>query len=47
MGIRPILASILSFSNSDNKRIVNSVEKLRAMDLEGVCCVKFRICLST
>jgi intracellular multiplication protein IcmB len=47
MGLKPVLASILSFTNSDNKRFNNAVEKLRALDLEGVCCVKFRICLCT
>jgi intracellular multiplication protein IcmB len=47
MGIRPMLASILSCTNADNKRFVNAVEKLRVQDLEGVCCVKFRICLCT
>jgi intracellular multiplication protein IcmB len=47
MGIKPMLASVLSFTNSDNKRFVNAVEKLQALDLQGVCCVKFRICLCT
>ena len=47
LGLKPILASVLSFTNSDNKRFVNAVEKLRALDLEGMCCVKFRICLCT
>jgi intracellular multiplication protein IcmB len=47
MGIKPVLASVLAFTNADNKRFVNAVEKLRALDLEGVCCVKFRICLCT
>ncbi|MDR2819011.1 MAG: hypothetical protein LBB60_00530 [Desulfovibrio sp.] len=47
MGIKPVLASVLSFTSSDNKRFNNAVEKLKALDLEGVCCVKFRICLCT
>lgn len=47
LGIKPMLASILAFSNSDNKRFNNAVEALRAMDLEGTCCVRFTICLCT
>ena len=47
MGIKPVLASILAFTSSDNKRFNNAVEKLKALDLEGVCCVKFRICFCT
>jgi intracellular multiplication protein IcmB len=47
LGLKPTLAAILAFTNSDNKRFVNAVEKLRALDLEGMCCVKFRICLTT
>jgi intracellular multiplication protein IcmB len=38
-GIKPVLASILSFTSSDNKRFNNAVEKLRELDLAGVCCV--------
>jgi intracellular multiplication protein IcmB len=45
MGLKPTLASVLAFTSSDNKRFVNAVEKLRALDLEGMCCVKYRICL--
>ena len=47
MGLKPILAAILSFTSSDNKRFNNAVEALTALDLAGVCCVKFRICLCT
>jgi intracellular multiplication protein IcmB len=47
MGLKPIMSSMLAFSHSDNKRFNNAVEKLRAMDLEGVCCVKYRISLCT
>lgn len=44
MGLKPLLAAILAFTNADNKRLNNAVEALRALDLEGVCCVRFRIC---
>lgn len=47
MGLKPLLAAILAFTNADNKRLNNAVETLRTLDLEGVCCVKFRICLCT
>ena len=47
MGIKPVLASILSFSSSDNRRFNKAVEKLRELDLSGICCIKFRICLCT
>ena len=47
MGLKPLLAAILAFTSADNKRFNNAVEALRALDLEGVCCVKFRICLCT
>ena len=47
MGLKPFLSSILAFTSSDNKRFNNAVETLRQMDLEGVCCIKYRICLCT
>jgi len=47
MGLKPLLSSVLAFSSSDNKRFNNAVEALKALDLAGVCCVKFRICLCT
>ena len=47
MGLKPLLAAILAFTNADNKRLNNAVETLCTLDLEGVCCVKFRICLCT
>ncbi|MBQ3060220.1 MAG: hypothetical protein IJD16_07925 [Desulfovibrio sp.] len=47
MGLKPLLSSILSFTSSDNKRFNNAVDALKALDLEGVCCVRFRICLCT
>ncbi|WP_303215197.1 hypothetical protein [Bilophila wadsworthia] len=47
MGLKPLLAAILAFTNADNKRLNNAVETLRTLDLEGVCYVKFRICLCT
>jgi intracellular multiplication protein IcmB len=47
MGIKPTLASILAFTNSDNKRFASAVEKLRALDLAGTCCVRYKICLTT
>lgn len=47
MGIKPILSSILSFCSSDNRRFNKAVEKMGELDLSGVCCIKFRICLCT
>ncbi len=47
LGIKPLLSSLLAFSNSDNKRFNKAVDDLKQLDLEGVCCVKFRICLCT
>jgi intracellular multiplication protein IcmB len=47
LGLKPFLASVLAFSSSDNKRFVNAVERLRSLDLDGVCCVKYRICFCT
>lgn len=47
MGLKPLLSSILAFASSDNKRFSNAVTALTALDLEGVCCVKFRICYCT
>lgn len=47
LGLKPILASILAFSSSDNKRFNSAVAALRQLDLEGVCCIKYSICLCT
>lgn len=47
MGLKPMLSAILAFASSDNKRFNNAVTALTALDLEGVCCVKFRICYCT
>ncbi len=47
LGMKPVLASVLAFSSSDNKRFNNAVEALRQLDLEGVCCVRYRICYCT
>lgn len=47
MGLKPLLSSVLAFSSSDNKRFNKAVDDLKALDLAGVCCVKFRICLCT
>lgn len=47
MGIKPLLSAILAFSNSDNKRFNNAVDGLRALDLAGVCCIRFRITFCT
>ena len=47
MGLKPLLSSILAFSSSDNKRFNTAIDGLKALDLAGVCCVKFRICLCT
>lgn len=47
MGLKPLLSTILAFTNSDNKRFNKAVDALKELDLAGVCCVKFRICLCT
>lgn len=47
LGLKPFLSSILAFASADNKRFNNAVEALRQMDLEGTCCIKYRICLCT
>lgn len=47
MGLKPLLSAILAFTSSDNKRFNRALESLRELDLQGVCCVKFRICLCT
>lgn len=47
MALKPLLSTILAFTNSDNKRFNKAVDALRELDLAGVCCVKFRICLCT
>lgn len=47
MGMKPLLSGILAFASSDNKRFNNAVAALTALDLGGVCCVKFRICCGT
>lgn len=47
MGLKPLLATILAFGSSDNKRFNKAVDALKELDLAGVCCVKFRICLCT
>ncbi len=47
MGLKPLLSSILAFTSSDNRRFNNAVDALKSLDLEGVCCVKYRICLCT
>lgn len=47
LGLKPLLSSVLAFSSSDNKRFNRAVDALKALDLEGVCCIKFRICLCT
>lgn len=47
MGLKPILSMMLAFTSSDNKRFNQAVEALRALDLAGVCCVKFKIALCT
>ena len=47
MGLKPLLSSILAFSSSDNKRFNKALDDLKALDLDGVCCVRFRICLCT
>ncbi|MDL2267418.1 hypothetical protein LJC09_02080 [Desulfovibrio sp. OttesenSCG-928-F20] len=47
MGLKPLLSSVLAFSSSDNKRFNAAVDGLKALDLAGVCCVKYRICLCT
>ena len=47
LGLKPMLASILAFAGSDNKRFNRAVDALRELDLEGVCCVKFSLCFCT
>lgn len=47
MGLKPLLSTILAFGSSDNKRFNKAVDALKELDLAGVCCVKFRICLCT
>lgn len=47
MGLRPLLAAILAFSSSDNKKFNKAVDALKELDLEGVCCIRFRICFCT
>lgn len=47
LGLKPLLATILAFASSDNKRFNAAVDKLRQMDLEGTCCIKFRACFCT
>lgn len=47
MGIKPLLSAILAFTSSDNKRFNRALDNLRELDLDGVCCIKFRICLCT
>ena len=47
LGLKPLLSSVLAFSSSDNKRFNAAVDGLKALDLAGVCCIKFRICLCT
>lgn len=46
-GLTPFLASIFSFTNSDNKKFNQAIAELRDLDLEGICCVKFKICFCT
>lgn len=47
LGLKPLLSSVLAFTSSDNKRFNNAVDALKALDLDGVCCVKYRICFCT
>lgn len=47
LGLKPVLSTILAFTSTDNKRFNAAVESLRQLDLEGVCCIKFRICFCT
>ena len=47
LGLRPFLATVLAFASSDNKRFNAAVDGLRALDLEGTCCVGFRICCAS
>ena len=47
LGLKPILSTILAFTSSANRRFNKAVEALRELDLEGVCCIRFSICLCT
>ena len=47
LGLKPVLSTILAFTSSANRRFNKAVDALRDMDLDGVCCIKFSICLCT
>ncbi len=46
-GLKSILASILSFTSSENKKFNNALEDLKQLQLEGICCTNFQISLLT
>ncbi len=47
MGFRPLPAAILAFSSSDNKKFNKVVDALKELNLEDVCCIRFRLCFRT
>ncbi len=42
-GFKSILASILSFSSSENKKFNNAIDDLKQLQLEGICLVNYQI----
>ncbi len=46
-GLRTILASILSFTSAENKKLNNAIDNLKALQLEGICCVNYQISFTT
>lgn len=47
LGLRPLLATLLSFSSSSNKKFNRAVDALVEADLQGHCITKLRICFCT
>ena len=47
LGLKPLLSAVLAFASTDNKRFNKALEGLRALDLEGMCCIRFRIMFCT
>ncbi len=45
--LKTILATILSFTSAENKKFTNAIDDLKELQLDGVCCVNYQICLST
>jgi len=47
LSFKGILAQILSFTSSGNKRLVAAIEELRALELRGMAIVQFSMCFDT